>query len=70
MGLAARVKRLEGDGPELCDQRYCMRLTTTEVNLYPDGTEERLGEGPPPLCEHCPYREGGPIRHIEIIKRY
>ena len=70
MGLADRVKRLEGSGPELCGQAYCMRFTTV-VSLYPDGTEERLGEGPPPLCDHCPYREGGgPIRHVEIIKRY
>jgi hypothetical protein len=48
-----------------------MRLTTTEISLYPDGTDERLGEGPPPLCGTCPYREGGgPIRHLVITKRY
>jgi hypothetical protein len=42
-----------------------------EVIHYPDGLEERLGEGPPPLCESCPYREdGGPegrIRVVEIV---
>jgi hypothetical protein len=71
MGLAARVKQLEEDGPELCEQRYCTRLVTTEVTLYPDGTADRIGEEPPPKCASCPYREGGgPIRHVEVVRRY
>jgi len=67
-----RAKKLEAAvGPQLCEARPCMRRVTTEVIVHPDGTEERLGEGPPPLCDLCPYREGGgPIRHIEIVKRY
>ena len=71
MGLATRVKRLEGDAPELCEERYCMRRTTAELIRYPDGTEERLGEDSHPKCEVCPYREvAGPRRHVEIVKRY
>ena len=70
MGLAARVKRLEGNGPELCEEGYCMRLVTTELILYPDGTMDQIGEAPPPKCAACPYREGGLIRHIEVVKRY
>jgi hypothetical protein len=71
MGLAARVKKLERNGQELCEHRYCMRLTTTELIRYPDGTEERVGEEPPPKCASCPYREGGGlIRHVEVVKRY
>jgi hypothetical protein len=45
--------------------------TVVEIINYPDGLEERLGEGPPHLCEPCPYREGGrPIRHVEVVKHY
>jgi hypothetical protein len=73
MGIEKRLRRLEAErGPKLCEEHYCMRApTVVEVILHPDGTEERLGEGPPPLCDLCPYREGGgPIRHIEVVKRY
>ena len=75
MGLADRLRRakkLEGAlGPQLCESRTCMLVVTTEAILHPDGTKERLGEGPPPLCGTCPYLEGGgPIRHIEVVKRY
>jgi hypothetical protein len=71
MGLATRVKRLEGNGQELCEQRYCMRRTTVEVIRYSDGTEERVGEEPPPKCASCPYRERrGPICHVEVMKCY
>ena len=67
-----RAKKLEGvPVPQLWEARPCVRLVTTEVILYSDGTEERIGDGPPPLCELCPYREGGgPIRHVEVLKRY
>lgn len=70
MTLEDRLKRLEGEyGPELCEERHCMRApTVVEVLCYPDGTEERQGEEPPPLCLACPYREGGgPLRVIEVM---
>ena len=70
MGLAARVTRLEGNGQELCEQRHCMLRTIVEVICYPDGTEERVGEEPHPKCVVCPHREKGPIRHVEVVKRY
>jgi hypothetical protein len=72
MAIRDRLRRLEAERrPTLCEERHCLRRTTTEVIRYPDGTEDRLGAGPPPLCERCPYREvGGPIRHIEVVKRY
>jgi hypothetical protein len=66
------VGRLEGaHGPQLCMERPCMRITTMEVSRYPGDIEEKVSELPPPLCESCPYREGGgPIRHVEVVKRY
>jgi hypothetical protein len=73
MGIEKRLRRLEAQrGPELCEERYCMRAPTfVEVIRYPDGMEDRLGEGPPSLCEQCLYREGGgPIRHVEVVKTY
>lgn len=71
MGIKERLRRLEAErGPTLCEERNCLRRITTETIRYPDGTEVRLGEGPPPLCKQCPYRDGGPIRHVEILKRY
>ena len=75
MALSDRLKRLEGDqGPELCEERYCMWAPTfVEVIYYPDGTEDRLGSEPPPLCARCPYcYSGGPvrIRVVEVVKRY
>jgi hypothetical protein len=71
MAIKDRLRRLEGDGPYLCQEAYCQRIVFTETIVHPDGTEEQIGEGPPPLCEACPYREGGgPIRHIEVIKNH
>lgn len=72
MALRDRLNRLEGDSPELCKERYCMWAPTFgEVIHYSDGSEERLGKPPPPLCEPCPHREGGdPIRYVEVVKRY
>jgi hypothetical protein len=69
MAIKDRLRRLEGDGPDLCEEAHCQRIVTTETIVYPDGTEEQIGEGLPPLCEACPYHEGGgPIRHIVVIK--
>jgi hypothetical protein len=73
VALNDRLNRLEGEyGPELCEERYCMWAPTfVEVIHYQDGTEELVGEGPPPLCTPCPYHEGGrPVRHVEVVKRY
>ena len=73
MGIEKRLRRLEAQrGPKLCEERYCMRAPTfVEVIRFPDGSDKRLGEEPPPLCEQCPYREGGgPIRHVEVVKSY
>jgi hypothetical protein len=71
VAIEDRLKRLEGDSPDLCAERPCVRLYTTEVIRYPDGTRERIDEGPPPKCAACPYREGGgPMRHLEVVKRY
>ncbi len=70
MGLINRLNRLEKEyGPELCEERYCkMPPTYVEVNRYPDGTEERAGEEPPPLCPTCPYRDDSElIRIIEVV---
>jgi hypothetical protein len=72
MAIRDRLRLLEAElGPTLCEERHCLRRTTMEVIRYPDGTEDRLGKEPPPLCEQCLYREGGgPIRHVEVVKRY
>jgi hypothetical protein len=73
MGLEKGLRRLEAQrGPKLCEERHCMRAPTfVEVIHNSDESEERLGCEPPPLCESCPYREGGgPIRHLEVVKRY
>jgi hypothetical protein len=70
VALSDRLKRLEGEhGPELCEERYCTRLVTTELVLHPEGREERIGNPPPPLCASCPYASDprAPIRHIEVI---
>jgi len=75
VALSDRLKKLEGHhGPKLCEERYCMWAPTfVEVVRLPDGSEERVGREPPPLCSTCPYREGterGQIRVIEVVKRY
>jgi hypothetical protein len=69
MAIKVRLKLLEGDDPELCQEALCQRIVITETIVHPDGTEVQIGEGPPPLCEACPYHEGGgPIRHIEVAR--
>lgn len=57
-------------GPEPCGHPAPCRLSaTTELLLYADGTEEAVGEAPPPLCSDCPERESirPRIRHIEVV---
>jgi hypothetical protein len=70
VALRVRLKRLEGDfGPMLCEERYCMRVVTTELVLHPDGREERIGNPPPELCTSCPELSNRRprVRHIEVI---
>ena len=72
--LASEVERLKRRilaHPELCEEAHCKGVTTTETVVHPDGTIERLGKAPPAPCGPCPYRGGGgPIRHVEIVRRY
>ena len=70
MGIERRLRRLEAQrGPKLCEERFCMRVVTTELILHPDGKEERIGDPLPPLCAVCPYPDdpNAPIRHIEVV---
>jgi hypothetical protein len=75
VALNDRLNRLEGAyDPELCEARYCRRAPTfVEVIHYPDGSEDRIGCEPPPLCARCPYRDGGGperIRVVRVVRRY
>jgi hypothetical protein len=74
MGIEERLRRLEAQrGPNLCSERYCMRAPTfVEVIRFPDGSEKRVGKGPPPLCPECPYvgDPNAPIGYVEVVKRY
>jgi hypothetical protein len=71
MGIEERLRRLEAErGRKLCEERYCMRAPTfVEIIHYPDGSEERLGKGPPPLCASCPERSNPTprVRHVEVV---
>lgn len=70
MALRDRLNRLEGAyAPELCEERFCTRLVTTELVLHPDGTEECIGNPPPELCASCPERSSPTprVRHIEVV---
>ena len=70
MALRDRLKRLEEDqGLELCEERYCMRVVTTELVLHPDGREEQIGNPPPELCDSCPERSNPTprVRHVEVV---
>ena len=56
-------------GPALCAHAApCAMVTTSEVRLMPDGSEERAGAEPRPLCGGCPYRESSRtrVRHVEV----
>ena len=70
MGIEERLRRLEAEHqPTLCSERHRMRPTTfVEVIHYPDGSEERGGCEPPPLCQRCPDREGEGSRRIRVIE--
>jgi hypothetical protein len=71
MGIGDRLARAEGRlGPELCEARPCHVLTTTELIVHADDTEERVGHWPPPLCATCPERDNPrrPIRHIVLVR--
>ena len=58
-------------GPELCEERSCAKVFTTELVIHPDGSEERIGNPPPPLCERCPERSNPepPVRCVTIVRR-
>lgn len=58
-------------GPALCsDPAPCMMGVSTELILRGDGTQGRIGQAPPPLCEACPERESRRprVRHIEVVR--
>ena len=58
-------------GPSLCEERACTMLVSTELIIHPDGTEEHVGNPPPPLCDRCPHRSdpNAPVRHIVVVRR-
>ena len=67
MGIEKRLRRLEAQrGSKLCEERFCIRVVTTELIVHPDGKEERIGDPPPPPCATCPYADdpNAPRRHI------
>jgi hypothetical protein len=69
-GLGNELERLrERLGPKLCGDRPCAHTVFTERVLRTDGTVERRGEPPPPLCAACPERENPRrrIRHVEVV---
>jgi hypothetical protein len=70
MGIEERLRRLEAERePKLCSECYCMWAPTfVEIIHYPDGTEDRVGREPPPLCARCPSRDGGEPRRIRIVE--
>ncbi len=72
MGIKDRLRRLEGDEPERCEEAPCLRgISTVETVVCPDGTRETTGGPLPPLCERCPVRRGeGPIRRVEVVRSY
>lgn len=70
MALSDRLNRLEKEHElELCEERFCTRLVTTELVLHPNGTEERIGDPPPELCASCPEHSSPTprVRHIEVV---
>jgi hypothetical protein len=48
--------------------KACEQTVATELILHPDGTQERVGTPPPPLCASCPEHNATKrrIRHVEI----
>ena len=58
-------------GPALCAHPApCRIIVNTELVLHPDGTEEAVGEEPPPLCASCPNRETGRlrVRWVQVVR--
>ncbi len=80
MAIEDRLKRLEGDEPELCGGcPFDAPLLTVETEriVYPDGSEDRRRDprdpGPlPPLCVSCPFADmpeaARPIHTIEVVR--
>jgi hypothetical protein len=70
VALEDRLQRLEDDNPDLCEERPCVGIYHTEVELV--GGEENLVKGtpPPPLCVSCPHRdsEARPINHVTVLR--
>jgi hypothetical protein len=71
-GLSREVADLrERIGRALCAHPASCRIAVnTELILHPDGTEEAVGEGPPPLCAGCPERESGRlrVRWVQVVR--
>ena len=72
MALGDRLKRIEERlGPPLCPERLCARAPVyTRLILHADGTEEQVGDPPPPLCASCPERSDprSGARHVVIVR--
>jgi len=80
VAIRERLRRLEGDGPELCEscphKGPILCLVATRI-VYPDGSEEfhrdpeDPGDEPTQFCARCPYGPGGeepPITLIEVVR--
>ena len=79
MAIRDRLSRLEGDeaglcagGASACQRQPVETIMVTRI-IYEDGSEDwqrpPRAEKSEPLCEFCPYREGGlPIRTIEVVR--
>jgi hypothetical protein len=67
-GLNREVADLrERIGPALCaNPAPCAVATSSEVRVMPEGSEERTGAEPRPLCGGCPNREARAVRHVEV----
>jgi len=42
--------------------------TFVEIIHYPDGSEDRVGREPPPLCQQCPDRDDEGLRRIRVVE--
>jgi hypothetical protein len=71
VAMGHRMERVEDAiGPALCAHAApCDMVTTSEVRLMPDGSEERIGTEPRPLCGGCPEKESSRprVRHVEVV---
>jgi hypothetical protein len=66
--LRSEVERLRhAVGSQRCGQPApCASITASEVAVYDDGEELVAGAEPRPLCEGCPQRGSGRVRHVEV----